>query len=65
MLTREEIINKCEELVGNKGKLLYVTKFGSHLYGTFNRNSDLGIRGIFLPNFESLLMNNEIKHIIY
>ncbi len=65
MLTKEEIINKCEELVGNSGNLLYVTKFGSHLYGTFNENSDLDIRGIFLPNFESLLMNNEIKHITY
>lgn len=35
-------------------KLLYVTYFGSHLYGLHNEQSDIDIKGIFLPSSEDI-----------
>lgn len=36
-------------------------KFGSHLYGTANENSDLDFKGIFLPTKEQILLNRVPK----
>ena len=33
-------------------------KFGSHLYGTATRNSDLDLKGVFLPSKEEVLLGN-------
>jgi predicted nucleotidyltransferase len=38
-------------------------KFGSHLYGTDTENSDLDIKGIFLPSKEELLSGNHRTNI--
>jgi hypothetical protein len=37
-------------------ELLYATRFGSHLYGTATANSDLDVKGIFLPTKRDLLL---------
>ena len=45
--------------------LIMETKFGSHLYGLDTPNSDLDIKGIFLPTLQELLLGNypkSIKH---
>ena len=45
---------ECEGL----GRIILITKFGSHLYGTNTENSDTDIFGVFVPNIEDILMNN-------
>lgn len=45
--------------------IILETKFGSHLYGLDTPNSDLDIKGIFLPTIDELLLGNypkSIKH---
>lgn len=42
--------------------ILYLTKFGSHLYGTNTKESDLDIKGLFLPSKQSCYLNNAPKH---
>lgn len=43
-------------------KLLYLCKFGSHLYGTNSATSDTDYKGIFLPSKESCLLGTAPKH---
>ena len=57
---KEKIINKTKEIIEDN-KLLYLSLFGSHLYGTNNLNSDVDIRGIYLPTKKALYLDN-IKH---
>lgn len=55
-----------EEMCERYGhRLLYLCKFGSHLYGTATEESDLDLKGIFLPNKEHLLLGNKIKSLRY
>lgn len=52
------LVRQARELCRSQGaELLYLTLFGSALYGTdAPGKSDLDIRGIFLPSLESLLL---------
>ena len=43
-------------------KVVYVTKYGSKLYGTDNPNSDTDYKGIFIPSKESILLKRDIEH---
>ena len=45
----------------NDCTLLYLTMFGSQLYGTSTGSSDVDIRGIFLPSQKSLVLQ-DAKH---
>lgn len=47
---------KAKELVRGKGELLFVSEFGSRLYGTDTPKSDHDLKGIFLPSLESLVL---------
>jgi hypothetical protein len=38
--------------------LLYLSRHGSHLYGTSTANSDYDYKGIFLPNINDLIMGS-------
>ena len=59
-------IEKCLELCEqNNVKLLYLCKFGSHLYGLNAPNSDVDYKGIFLPNKVSLLLGQRIRSLHY
>jgi predicted nucleotidyltransferase len=49
----------------HKVKVIYVTKFGSKLYGTNGPNSDNDYMGIFLPNINNLLMDNAVHTISF
>ena len=44
-------------------ELVLVTLFGAKLYGTADQNSDTDIKGIFLPNLKSVLLNTVPKSI--
>jgi len=46
-------------------KLIYLVKFGSHLYGTNTPESDTDYKGIFLPSKEQLLLQDVTKHITW
>jgi len=43
-------------------RVVYVTKYGSKLYGTDNPNSDTDYKGIFIPNQESVLLKRDMEH---
>ena len=59
-------LHKAKELCKqNNVKLLYLCKFGSHLYGTNTENSDLDLKGIFLPNKEQCFLGNIPKSLNY
>jgi hypothetical protein len=51
-----------KELRKDGHELLYLVKFGSHLYGTSTPDSDLDLKGIFLPSKESALLGKMPKH---
>lgn len=44
-------------------ELLYLTYFGSHLYGTANSDSDVDYKGLYLPSKEDLLLKRTRKSI--
>jgi len=46
-------------------RLLYLTLFGSHLYGTHSEDSDIDLVGIMLPNRNNLLLGKQSKAIRY
>lgn len=58
-----QYLNKAKELMGfdNKDKILYLSFFGSKLYGTDTEKSDTDLKGIFLPSKDSCFMLNAVK----
>ncbi len=46
-------------------KVLYVTMYGSKLFGTDNPNSDTDYKGIFIPSKEDVLLKRDIEHYNY
>lgn len=66
MKEMKEIVRFVEDLCAeHNAKLLYLSKFGSHLYGTDGPNSDIDYKGIFLPSKKDMLLGRHIKHIKY
>lgn len=63
-LTKQEMIKMANDLCMKHGKnhLLYLTMYGSHLYGTNTENSDIDLKGIFMPSIESLALQNAPDH---
>ena len=54
-----EILKRLEE---NGDELLFLCKFGSHLYGTNTERSDTDYKGVFLPNKEDVLCGVKRNH---
>ena len=48
----EQIIDKLEI----PGKLIYLSQYGSHLYGLSTENSDLDFRGVYIPNLDDIIL---------
>lgn len=48
----QQIINKLEI----PGKLIYLSQYGSHLYGLNTENSDLDFRGVYIPNLDDIIL---------
>ena len=42
--------------------VVYITMYGSKLYGTDNPNSDTDYKGIFIPNKNDVLLKRDIEH---
>lgn len=59
------MIDKIKDLTAAHGKLLYVTEFGSILYGTNSATSDIDYKGIFLPYEHDMLLGKPAKNIQY
>lgn len=62
---REYLYNLNCKLDKDGHTLLYLCRFGSHLYGTNNENSDADFKGVFLPNQSSCLLGKAPKHYTY
>lgn len=56
----EKIIKDFEE--ENNAKIVYITLFGSKLFGTDNPNSDTDYKGIFIPSKRDVLLKRDIEH---
>lgn len=54
-----EILDRLKE---NGDELLFLCKFGSHLYGTATERSDTDYKGVFLPNKEDVLCGVKRNH---
>jgi predicted nucleotidyltransferase len=63
MVTIKEIISKIER--EHKIDILYLSMFGSRLYGTDTPESDSDFRGVFLPRKDDLLLGKVFKNIRY
>lgn len=42
-----------------KGKLIYLSQFGSHLYGLNTENSDLDFRGVYIPTLDDIILHKD------
>lgn len=51
----EQIIDKLEI----PGKLIYLSQYGSHLYGLNTENSDLDFRGVYIPNLDDIILHKD------
>ena len=57
-ICNNNIYNKVIDFIKqNNLDIIYLTRFGSHLYGTENLDSDTDIKGIFLPRKRDLFLN--------
>lgn len=43
-------------------KVVYITQYGSKLFGTDNPNSDTDYKGIFIPSKKDVLLKKDIEH---
>ena len=41
------------------GKLIYLSQYGSHLYGLNTENSDLDFRGVYIPNLDDIILHKD------
>lgn len=53
------MIKQIIEQLNIPGKLIYLTQFGSHLYGTNTENSDLDFRGVYIPTINDLILHKD------
>lgn len=61
-----DIIKLTHDWCGNnEASLLYLVKFGSHLYGTNSPESDTDYKGLFLPNKDQCYLNRIKKSFTY
>lgn len=55
------VLKTAKDLVGKYGTVVYLTEYGSRLYGTNDENSDHDFKGIFVPSLESLILKEDKK----
>ena len=53
----DEIIKQLKPLIN--GKLIYLSQYGSHLYGLNTENSDLDFRGVYIPNIDDVILHKD------
>ena len=55
----KDVLNTVFKLTEGIGTCVYLTKFGSHLYGTNTESSDTDYKGIFLPFKSNLILQKK------
>ena len=65
MMNREDVVNKAKELVKPYGILVYLSKFGSKLYGTDTPESDEDYKGIYVPYQDMMILNTATHYVSY
>lgn len=58
-------VEKAKSLLNEGDRLVYLSHFGSVLYGTNNEKSDCDLKGIFIPSVQSLILGTAAKHYQY
>lgn len=53
----DKIIKQLKPLIN--GKLLYLSQYGSHLYGLNTENSDLDFRGVYIPTLDDIILHKD------
>lgn len=59
----EHIIDEFQNRYGYT--IVYITQYGSKLFGTDNPNSDTDYKGIFIPSQRDVLLKKDIEHYNY
>ena len=59
----QSVFDNAINKVYDYGKPLYLTVFGSHLYGTNTENSDKDYKGIFLPSIKKLMLEESVNNV--
>lgn len=54
--TNKQYIKQVKEMLPDGSKLLYLTHFGSALYGTNSKVSDVDLKGIYIPSLQSCVL---------
>jgi len=66
MADMNTVKEKLNELLRDKNvDLAYITKFGSHLYGTSTENSDLDLKGLFWPSIDNLILEEKMNSLSF
>lgn len=59
-----ELFDIANKMCAEQGHtIIYLTHFGSRLYGTSSENSDTDVKGIFIPNKVDMLVGNHCKQL--
>jgi len=53
----DEIIKQLNPLIN--GQLIYLSQYGSHLYGLNTENSDLDFRGVYIPELDDIILKKD------
>ena len=53
----DKIIKQLNPLIN--GKLIYLSQYGSHLYGLNTENSDLDFRGVYIPTLNDIILKKD------
>lgn len=67
MVREFRVVEKPDEVLSHKyiGDLIFITKFGSHLYGTDTPESDTDYKGVFIPSKEAIYLGKIPKSISF
>lgn len=53
----DEIIKQLRPIIN--GKLIYLSQYGSHLYGLNTENSDLDFHGVYIPTLDDIILKKD------
>lgn len=53
------MIDKIIKELNIRGKLVYLSQYGSHLYGLDTPSSDLDFRGIYIPSINDIILHKD------
>jgi predicted nucleotidyltransferase len=65
MMAKNPIIEKVNAMLPKGSHLLYLARFGSHLYGTATETSDCDYQGVFLPSIYDMALMKNVKSCQY